>query len=39
MTADEVLAMLAHLSTQLDNIDQRLTDLEARVEHLEVHAL
>ncbi len=39
MTDDEVLAMLVHLSTKLDTLDQRLTDLEAAVEHLEVYAL
>ncbi len=39
MTDDEVLALLVHLSTKLDALDHRLTDLEARVEHLEVYAL
>ncbi len=42
MTDDEVLALLVHLSTKLDALDAldaRLTDLEARVEHLEVYAL
>jgi len=38
-TNREVLALLAHLGEQLDNIDARLTDLEARIEHLEVYAL
>jgi len=39
LTDDEVVTLLVHLSTKLDALDQRLTDLEAAVEHLEVYAL
>ncbi len=39
MTDDQLVSLLAHLSATLDVLDQRLTDLEAAVEHLEVYAL
>ena len=39
MTDDQPVSLLAHLSATLDALGQRLTDLEAAVEHLDVYAL
>ncbi len=39
MTDDQLMNLLAHLHRTIDALDERLTDLEAAVEHLEVYAL
>lgn len=39
MTDDQLMNLLAHLHRTIDAPDERLTDLEAAIEHLEVYAL
>ena len=37
MTGDELMNLLVHLGDRLDALDRRLSDLEARIERLEVN--
>jgi len=39
MTDDQLVNLLAHLHRTIDALDERLTDLEAQVENLEVYGL